>query len=414
MIWVAVIIAARLALLGLIHEGARLRIPFPPLDARLDWRPGWPLLLPVALGIAVVVGAPSHVARARWSYLLVTATVVAAAWAVALALLDGADGLVHSVTLKTEYFLDVGRVGNPLHFLQAFTTNLAHYRVHVQGHPPGYLLILWFLSRIGVGTPSMVAAIEIAGGALAVPAVLIALREVAGEAAARDAAPFVAVAPVAIWVASSADAFFAGVGAWAVTLLVLASGRTGRRANVLAVAGGLLVSGVAFLSYGLALIAIIPVAILARRRRGQLLILAGVSSAFVVVAFALAGFWWFDGLVATHARYYAGVASHRPYGPFLLADLACLAIILGPALAVALARLRDRRQWWIVGSAIVAIGVAAISGMSKGEVERIWLPFAFWILPAGAVLWASSRRRSWLALQVLFTIFLQTLVRSSW
>ena len=60
------------------------------------------------------------------------------------------------------------------------------------------------------------------GGVLVVPAVLVAVRAVAGEQTARAAAPFVAVSPAAIWLVSSADAFFAGVGAWGVTCVVLA------------------------------------------------------------------------------------------------------------------------------------------------------------------------------------------------
>lgn len=414
-LWVAVIVVARIVLVDVIQAGGHVRIPFPPLDASLDWRPGWPLLLPVALGAVLVVRAHDFGARASWGMLLVGSTVVAGAWAVALALLDGTSGLVGSVTLKNEYLPDVGKVGAPLDFLGHFTARIVEYRIHVRGHPPGYLLVLSFLDRLGLAHPSVVAAIEIAGGALAVPAVLLTVREVAGEARARAAWPFVAAAPLAIWIATSADALYAGVGTWAIALVVLATGRRGGWSDRAAFVGGLLFGVLAFLSYGLVLLAVIPLGIAWYRRRGRPVLIAALGVAVVFVAFALAGFWWFAGLLATRAQYHAGVASRRPFDVFLLVNVACLAIATGPAIAVGLARLRDRRTWWLVGGAGVAIAVAALSGMSKGEVERIWLPFSIWLLPAGAALVATRRRASWwLAAQLAFAIGVQTLVRSPW
>jgi len=412
--WVGVILAARVVLVDLVQSGAHVRIPFPPLDASLAWRPGWPLLLPVALAVLLVARAHAFAARASWRGVLVGGTVVAAAWAVALALLDGTSGLVGSVTLKNEYLGDVGRVGSPLDFLAQFTGRIAQYRIHVQGHPPGYLLFLSFLDRVGLANAPVVATLEIVGGALAVPAVLVAVREVAGERRARAAWPFVVAAPLAIWVATSADALYAGIGAWAVALVVLATGRIDRRGDGQALAGGLLFGVLAFLSYGLVLLAVIPFGLALHRRRARPIVLAAGGASVVFLAFALAGFWWLSGLAATRARYHDGVAARRPYDVFLLVNTACLAIATGPTIAVALARLRDRRAWWLVGGALVAIALAAASGMSKGEVERIWLPFSIWLLPAGAALAASRHRSGWLATQLVFAIGVQTLVRSPW
>ena len=412
--WCALIFLARATLQDLVADGARLRLPFPPLDAFLDWRPGWRLVWSVAVGIVAFFWAPRVARMCSWRMLLIGATVLGAAWAAALAALDGVHGLVGSVALNSEYFRDIGRVGSPGAFLRGFVDHLAQYRVHVQGHPPGYLLILWGLDRLGVGSVSAIAAMEITVGVLAIPAVLVAVRELAGDATARAAAPFVAVAPVAIWVATSTDAFYAGVSAWAVTLVVLATGRHDRRGSAYALAGGLLFGATAFLSYGLVLLAVIPVVVACRRRRVAPLVVAASGALVVFVPFALAGFWWFDGLAATRVRYFDGVAAHRPYLEFLLANAACFAIALGPAVAVALGRLRDRRLWLLVGAALLAVAAANLSGMSKGEVERIWLPFAMWVLPAAAVLGLGSRRSQWLALQIVFTIGLQTLVRSPW
>jgi hypothetical protein len=412
--WCSVILAARVVVQDLVADGAHLRLPFPPLDASLDWRPGWGLVWSVAVGIAAVVWAPRIARSCSWHELLVRSTLLGGAWAVALALLDGTQGLVSSVPLKNEYFLDVPRVGSPIAFLSGFVDHIGEYRIHVQGHPPGYLLGLWALDRLGLGSVSVVAAFEIIVGVLAIPAVLVAVREVAGTDVARRAAPFVAVAPVAIWIATSADAVYAGVGAWAVALVVLATGRHDRRGTIAALAGGLLFGVTAFLSYGLVLLALIPVGVAWRRRRLAPLVGAAIGALVVFVGFAVAGFWWFDGLAATRRQYLAGVAARRPTLAFLLVDMACFAVALGPALAVALARLRDRRMWLLVGAALLAVTLAALSGMSKGEVERIWLPFAMWVLPAAAVFGFHRRASHWLALQVVFTIGLQTLVRSPW
>ncbi|EUA52408.1 hypothetical protein I553_2595 [Mycobacterium xenopi 4042] len=49
-----------------------------------------------------------------------------------------------------------------------------------------------------------------AGRSSAAAAVTIAVRAVADEPTARLVAPFVAVAPTAIWIAVSADGYFAG------------------------------------------------------------------------------------------------------------------------------------------------------------------------------------------------------------
>jgi hypothetical protein len=49
--------------------------------------------------------------------------------------------------------------------------------------------------------------------------------------------------------------------------------------------------------------------------------------------------------------------------------------------------------------------------MSKAETERIWLPFAMWLLPACAFL---SRPRAWLAAQAVLALLLNHLLRTGW
>ncbi len=68
-------------------------------------------------------------------------------------------------------------------------------------------------------------------------------------------------------------------------------------------------------------------------------------------------------------------------------------------------------MWLLAGGALVALAAADLSGMSKGETERIWLHLVPWLLVATAALRGS---RGWLAAQVALALALQLTVRSPW
>jgi hypothetical protein len=287
------------------------------------------------------------------------------------------------------------------------------------------VLLLWTLSRLGLGGAGWTAALCIGGGAAAAVAALVAFRAAAGEALARVAAPFLALAPAAVWVATTADAFYAGLGAGGVAMVALAC-RAGdgnrRRADILAAGGGLLLGAAVFCSYGAVLLAPVALAVAvvvapAGGLRRSLLVAIG-AVAVVVLVFAAAGFWWFDGLATARTAYAAGVASRRPYDYFLVANLAAFAIAIGPAAVAGLARLRQKGPWLVAGAALVAVVAADLSGLSKGEVERIWLPFVPWVLVATCALagrhHTAQPARSWLGLQVAIALGLQLVVRTPW
>jgi len=59
----------------------------------------------------------------------------------------------------------------------------------------------------------------------------------------------------------------------------------------------------------------------------------------------------------------------------------------------------------------VSLAAADLSGLSRGETERIWLIFVPWIGLAAAAL---ARRRAWLAAQLALALALQAGVRSPW
>jgi hypothetical protein len=417
-IWFALIAVAAVVGALLLWAGVHMQIGAPPLTGHVGWRftPG--LVPAVAVGGAGIIGLPAAARRMAWTPLLLTTAAATAAWAIALNLVDGWHALVAPV--HTEYAATAARIVSPAHFLSTFTTDVRRYNLHTQGHPPAMELILWCVDRVGWRGPGAAAALYIAVGSCAGAAALVALRDVAGEERARAAVPFVVLVPAVIWLATSGDAFFAGVSAWAVALLVLASGARGRRSVGYAVAGGLLLGLTAFLSYGLVLLALIPTVVAVRRGRARPLVVAAGACAAVFVGFSVARFSWIAGLHVTQQRYAAGVAGRRPYAYFVVADLAVLALAVGPAAAIGLAWLRDRAAWLLVGSALVVVMLVDASGLSKAEVERIWLPFVPWVVlaaAAGATHAADRpvrRVRLLLAAQVATAIAIQVTVRSPW
>jgi hypothetical protein len=255
-----------------------------------------------------------------------------------------------------------------------------------------------------------------------VPALLVAVRAVAGGAAARTVAPFAVLAPTALWVATSADALFAGVAAWGVALLAVAAARRSGTATALpAWAGGLLLGSALFLSFGLAALGLTALAVVLvhRRRLGwsgiaRVLGIAAVGVLVVVTAFAVAGYWWLDGLSAAADRVRSGPSyADRPLAFFLFANLAAAAVAVGPAAVAGLACLRDTRLTAVPLAALAGMLVSDLTGLVRGETERIWLPFLMWLLPATAAL-PAGQRRAWLAASAALAVLIEVTVRTEW
>jgi len=245
-------------------------------------------------------------------------------------------------------------------------------------------------------------------------AVLLTVRSVAGAATARRLSPFLVLVPAAVWTATSGDALFAGVGCWAVLVGVLATSPSAspRRTRALVAVAGVLFAVLALLSYGLVLLALIPMAATAHRRRlAPIVAIGSVALAVLVVVGATTGFWWSEGLLATRAQQLAGVAPRRPYGYFVFANLAALAIAGGPAMVGGLALVRRQAAGVLVAGAAAIIAIADLSALSKGEVERIWLPFVPWLVVAAAAL---PRSRPWLAASAVLAISIQLCLRTPW
>ncbi|MWK39754.1 hypothetical protein GEV43_41075 [Actinomadura sp. J1-007] len=170
----------------------------------------------------------------------------------------------------------------------------------------------------------------------------------------------------------------------------------------------------------------VPLAVLLMARpRWRTLALLACGLAVVPAAFTLTGFWWPDGVRATLDTYLVSRGSaQRSYAYFLFGDLAVLGLLTGPAVAHALPDLlRTLRRGARAPSAIPAgtlLAAAALlgtlvldaSGVTRGEVERIWIPYAMWIVVAAAP--HRPPARTWLAAQALTALAVQALVLSEW
>lgn len=152
----------------------------------------------------------------------------------------------------------------------------------------------------------------------------------------------------------------------------------------------------------------------------------------------VAGFDWWEAYHLLVERYHQGAGGFRPYGYWVWANLACTVLVVGPATVAGLRRVaavlfrepvlvRERgrpprirdvsgsspelRLALLVPAAFLALLVADLSGMSKAETERIWLPFAAWLPAAGTFL---PRPRPWLTAQAILALLLNHLLLTGW
>lgn len=413
-----------------------LHLNWPPLYARWDPHvgPGTPAALAVA--VAVIAYAPALAARLSWRALLPTAWAASLAWIWSLALIDGWHrGVAERLTTKYEYLQVIDRFEDIPATLRDFTRHILidspdHWPAHTAGHPPAATLTFVLLDRIGLGGGAWAGAFCITVGSTAVLAVLITLRALADEATARRAAPFLVLAPAAVWVGTSADGYFAAVTAWMIALLALAATRTVRSPAVAALGSGLLFGLTCYLSYGLPLFGLVAAAVLLLTRTLRPLPLLVAGAAVAPLAFTLAGFDWWEAYHLLVERYYQGAGGIRPYGYFVWANLACTVLVVGLATVAGLRRavasapgtvrrLRTGRTTpadaliTLALTALLALLAADLSGMSKAETERIWLPFATFLLAAPALL-PKPRQRHWLTAQALLALLVNHLLFTGW
>jgi hypothetical protein len=242
--------------------------------------------------------------------------------------------------------------------------------LHAAGNPPGPLVVLHLL---GIHTAGALAALCIAVGALTAPLAYDLGHTIGGEQRGRTAGVLTAFTPsLLLFGVTSADYAFAAIGLGVACLLTRPSARARR-------GGALLAAGASMLSW---LLLAIPVwaALLALRREGarRALALAALTGAAVIALNAtlvlITGYDPIATLRATDAVYRRTTAT-RPYAFWLFGSPVAWAVALGLPTAMLALRAVAKSDPAAVALAIVVI-LSSILGFTKGETERIWLPFA--------------------------------------
>jgi methylthioxylose transferase len=340
-------------------------------------------------------------------------------------MVDGTSGLTRTMEHGYDYLHTARGVTDVGAMIDGFAARIParhpdNWTVHVAGHPPGALLVFVGLVRIGLGG-SLAAGLAVTVlAASTAPAVLQSLRTLGAEAPARRAAPFVVLGPAALFLAVSADALFGAIAAWGLAALAVAATRTSRWWGAAwSVVAGMVLGCCVMLSYGLPLLGLLAMAVLAVAGSWRPLPVAAVAAVAVVLAFASLGYTWWEAFPVLRERYWDGLAKDRPATYWLWGNLAALVLTAGPVLGAGLGRLAelreraDRAVRWLVLGAAAAVVVADLSLMSKAEVERIWLPFVPWLLLSAALL-PDRWRRPALALQLVTALVMQHLLYTSW
>ncbi|WP_018350706.1 hypothetical protein [Longispora albida] len=353
-----------LACLGLgltalaVHSGAQLGTASAPFLGFYRFQLGWTSLAAPVVALAVLAVAwRGLLATARWGHVLAASYAAALAWALALAIVDGADGLTRALTTPDD---SAGA-----------------------GHPPGPQLLLGWLREAGLQNLT-IGVVLTALSVLTVPIVLIAVRGSCGDGAARAFAPVLILAPYAVWVAVSLDGIVALLGAAGVMLGERGSKhiRRGWRAFGLALAAGAVLGVAALFSYSVPWLGLSVICLYFARRRPMLHLATGLGALAPVLVATLAGFNWFDGLLTARDDFAARVEPHRSALWWAGISLVALLLAAGPALIASVRKLRNTPGWPFLVGAAVAIVFSVVAGFARGGVEHAWLPFFPWLLVA--------------------------------
>lgn len=438
---------------AMMDRGYRMVLPTPPLVAFLDPQITRRSIAAITVGVVGIALAIYWRHRERagnppgWRRQLIGGWILALSWSTSLALIYGFEkGYANVLTGPNEYLNDLPLIDSTSSMLSEFSRHILQtdapypasmiaespvWTTHVAGHPPLATLVFYWLQEIGLPGGFWASTLCIVVGTLSAIGLPVAVRALGAPDAARRLIPFVALFPGTVWMGVSADGLFTGVVCVGLGLVCVGAVSSSRWGWVASFAGGVLLGSALYLNYGLvlcgiAVLAAFAITMLRSERRRRVLARWGVATAgvgAVALSFTLAGFNWIEGLQVLRVRYYQGIANRRPYFYFVWANFGAFSISTSPFVFLIIHRAASslrglRASGWAftqsqIAAAISVGGFAAImaadlSGMSKAETERIWLPFAM-------LCWAGcATLRGWLRIVVLAGSVISALLVNHW
>lgn len=375
--------------------------------------------------------------RLRTGYLLCILIMCGTVLHLLVAMMDGGPEAI-SATFRRwgyEYFGDVPFVLNPIQFLRDYVDLMPHLSMHSRVHPPGPVLVLWFITLFTGRDPLAASIGSVAVSNLTIVPLYYFVRRLFDDKAALYSVLLYLFAPtVVIFTATSVDTFFCLFTAGSLCFFAAAMGRESRLSAALA---GLSFAFAILMSFNLAILglffAVVGVKYLVNgQNRAKTLqcmaIMAGVFVLFYVLAFAV-GYNVFDCFAKASAQLRTDVINqdlYTPRAPYIIwrfgTPIAVLFFAGIPAAGLFALWIR-RTISRISPLSTVGDGAAYYIGFlatliafdllyfGRGEGERAWvflLPFI--IAPASAMLAGRTAKAEAVLLWTLGVTFVQTFV----
>jgi hypothetical protein len=367
-------------------SGVELGTGASPFLGRWDPRPTPVALIPLVVAAAVLLVSRTVTAgRLELPWLLALGYGGSLAWALALAAAGRTDLADSPFAVPTDYLAAVAAAGdNPLEYLDRLTgPGPDASATTASGHPPGPVLLLWALTRLGIDGSVPLGLLLTAVGAATVPLVTVAVRSLCHETAARRLVPVLALAPWAAWTVASPAAVTATLAAAGVAVGVIGS-EPGRRPRW-ALASGLLLGLTGLFGYPAPWLGTAVAATYFVRRRPLLNAITGLGALVPLFAVYAIGFSWPESLGMSRSAALGGSAglggsAWATWAVWCVLDMVVLVVVAGPVLVRAARRIRLTPGWpFLVGSGAAALFSLA-AGLAQGGVEWSWLPLLPWLL----------------------------------